>query len=554
MALIIEQPAQSAAGAVKDTQSHFADSRRRAVRDYHWLLILLAAALAYFPLVSRWGSTDTDGAKIAWALVRGMQTGQHTEIETYVYGRAKNAGYYALFFALYPRSLSLEHIEYAMNWLNAVSGVATALLWYGIARRLGGRTAGLVCGLVFVFVPILWDLSGYGHPLGPCLTLLFAGWLVFLRAMDLRGALRFAAAIAAIGLLALSAWVRGEALLGFPALVGSALLTAKSGRMIRDGALATIAVLLAVAVNVALNSATQTRAPVQEGDGQSVVYAISYWLRTAEFVAIPKGFVYWAIGLGPLLAICAVGGAGWLLYLRRYRELLFALSALLPAAIFFLPDPERPRHFAMTVPGILVFALYPLWQLPVHRGLVAASLFIAGNYLSSMVVYPLVASRYAWHYANHYGSPQSLEVPLGGMIERRMKANNLLHEIHRQARALTRVQSPPLLFVGDRTVIRIAYYLATDFPDAEWSVEYVGVVPFTRVKTRENEFVFVLRDYHELRDALREASKKGMFGGFAYCEPQADEIARRPFELPAGRAVFDNTSHIRAHNASGEPD
>ncbi len=357
--------------------------------------------------------------------------------------------------------------------------------------------------------------------------------------MDVRDLARYATMIAAIALLALAAWVRGEALLGFPAIVGSVLLTLKSGRLIRDGAWAAFVVCMALGTNIALNSATQTRAPAQEGDAQSIVYAISYWLRTAEFVAIPKGFIYWAIGLGPLLAICAVGGAGWLLYQRRYRELLFAMSAILPAALFFLPDPERPRHFALTVSGILVLALCPLWQLPAKRGMVAALLLVGGNYLSSMLVYPLVSSRYSWHYANHYGTPQSLEVPLGGMIERRMRANHLLGKIHRQARALTRVQSPPLLFVGDRTVIRIAYYLATDFPNAEWSVEYIGVVPFTRVRTLENEFVFVLRDYHELRDALREANEKGMFTGFEYCEPPADEIADRPFQLPAGRSKFD---------------
>jgi hypothetical protein len=508
------------------------DAVPRRGRDLGWALCLGLALLAYVPLVSAWGTTDGDAAKIAWAIVRGIQTGQGIHIETLVYGPMKNMGYYAMFFWFYPSRLDLAHVMTVMNWLNVVSLSIVAVAWYFAVRRFLGGDAARIAGPVFVFVPIVWDLSGYGHPLGPSLALLFLGWLSVLRSLS-KTKLAVTLWLGGIALLSTSAWVRGEALLAFPMVIVSALLAAPRERAYRSAILATVACAGAASLYFMVNRLTAGGIASRPGHSSFSAYILSYWYKAGDLAAVPRGFIYWAIGLGPLLALLAVVGLLVAVARRDWRVLTVALASILPAAFFFLPDPERPRHFMMTVPGVTVLATYPFWRLDGrHRALVTAALVLA-NYAAGAAAYPLIATRYNWYYAHHYGKPISLEVPLGGMIDRRMSANRLLAVISEQAQRIVQIKDVPVFAIGDRAAVRLAYQLAVENPLATWSTQTIDGIEVTRIsRPGSRPLAFLIRGYSDVNRLLRTVARSADFRDFRFYEFPVDEVRERPLAFP----------------------
>lgn len=503
-------------------------------------LIGFIAVVAYFPLVSSSGVTEPDSAKILWATAQALQTGEGFNIESPMYGRLKNPAYYQLFFWFYPSSLGLENLHLGMNWLNMVSiALAVVLFYWGFCHLLG-RSVALMIGVLMIFCPVVWDLSGYGHPEGPAFALLAMAWACLIRAQTKAGPLAVVYAVVSVAFLVCAVLCRGEMLLAFPAFIATPLLV--RGRQSSGVySISKAALICLVAGIVYYLVISQIQDPREGVESRSFLAYITSYLSGNKLVSnVPVGFAYWAVAIGPLIAMFSLAGFILIIRRRQWRLLLFVSAWILPIGLFFLPDPGHARYFLLTVPGILCLATYMFWHMTRWQKRLAVLAVVVGSYGVNVLVYPVIVDNYTWHYRRDFGRRTSLTIPFGGMVGHREATEALVSRIRRDARRLATIEDRPVFAIGNRSVIRLAYFLTLAHPDARWSIRSVADVQIIDFKAGKKEVAFLRhRGNLKLSQTLPKLANSGKFDRFYFYEFPADEVAGDPVVLPARLRCLD---------------
>jgi hypothetical protein len=338
-------------------------------------------------------------------------------------------------------------------------------------------------------------------------------------------------------LLGGSALIRGETLLAFPGLLATPVLGRnRAGDVFRKLGAALLVCIGAFAIYSAVMSLVPGSTAAAGGESKSfTAYVITYMQRYEGFSGVLKGFAYWAVAVGPLVAMLGVAGTVFVIAKRRVRTLLFALAWIIPPAAFFLLDPQPARHFLVTAVGLAILATVPMWRWQPAHQLIGLAVLLVGNYASGIAAYRAIDAKYSWHYTYEGPRRTSLVVPLGGMIAHRHAADVLVAKLRADAEEIAALRGEPVFAVGTRTAIRLAHVLTLRYPEARWSVEQLGEYELIHVATPDNEFCLSIdRNGRSLSGLFEEVAAAGRFDGYRFYEFPVDQVAGDLFTLPPG--------------------
>ena len=162
------------------------------------------------------------------------------------------------------------------------------------------------------------------------------------------------------------------------------------------------------------------------------------------------------------------------------------------------------------------------------------------NYASSALAFQFLADRYQWHYVS---DRMSLAVPCGGMVSHRRNAQALVTRIQEDAKRIAAITDVPVFAFGCRSLIRTAYFLTLNHPDAQWTMVTKAGVDLIHVQTGSNEFYLMERtDKKSLSDFLEDIQHEGAFKDFYFHLFPADEVGGEPYELPDGLRSLESAA------------
>ncbi len=417
-----------------------------------WLLLLLAALTAYLFTYDKLATTDSvlyaEGLKrIMAAAPQGWQAVGQTL--AHQFNGTLAVGYYLGVWWLHGLIEHLTGLVGLLNGLSAVCSVIAVGLFFWLVRRLIEDSAvAFWTGLAILLAPSLWHLSHYGHP-GMVTIALFAASLI---ALDkLLADARTAAARWRWGLvfwvLAFAAVaVRLDTVLAFGAFYG--LLVFRRRLTIRNLVRLTLAclamagglVLLRLAVFGTILPATAAHklawqfAPVHLGGGRAVVQAVI------------KNAVYWAVGLGVLLAGLAVVGVVGLVWQGRWRLVVFLLAWILPWTVF-LPFRAIDAHrlVAPSMPALCLLAMIFVAGLFRRRKGTALAVVLILSQAAAVLSYQALVRHYPFQ--TRFEGRYLASVPLGFPPIDYVYRQRYLDRIHDVARRVAEVKQGPVLIV-----------------------------------------------------------------------------------------------------------
>lgn len=514
------------------------------------LLLALVFFLIELPLLYRDGPVEADGVRMSYGIANAIRSGEGLASRD-MYGRTFSFGYYALFLGIYPHVWgSFTPLVTCMNAFNLVCVSAAFIplvLWMS---ALWGRRVGLAAGALLATTPILFELGATGHPEGPAFLALNAALALFLESARpearKRAILRFLATAAAFAALTL----RADVLFAFPLFVLLAPLAKGPGSARRALATGAAVALLAVAGFFAAQAMVVARIPAGAGAAAGSTQPnilrifLDYWAGAKEAGNLLKGAAIWAVSLGPLLF--GAGLLGTVAAFRR-RERTFAWAAmaiLIPAALFWLPDPSPARHFLMTFLVLVPAAV--LWlreRVGPTRFAMSVVLLLVFNVASMAAAYPLVVRHYAFPLKTLLARRVSTSVPMGDPITNRIWTRRQVALEVALARELAASDEPRLFVVGTIVTNRLLYEIYAKSP--AYRVEYVrrsGAFLCHAVTPRTEYWIYQYAPGQLTpRELLERIAGAGEFRDFAIAIIPSDNPVTGAGEVPRGYRAFTFT-------------
>jgi 4-amino-4-deoxy-L-arabinose transferase-like glycosyltransferase len=513
--------------------------------DGSWLVVLAFVlaelAFAYPPAV-----VEADSVRVGYGIIHGAHTEQYFRARD-LYGRSFSFGYYALFWAIFPRLYpSFIALGAAMNALSLLTTALALIVFHRWVKRLLGARVALGSLLLMAATPVVFELGGYGHPEGPAfLALNLAIWgLVRAFARDRRRPAWLAGA-------ALLAWVaatlRADVLLAFPSFPFLAAAAAGSNRRFRALAAGTLVAAAAALAYFAVQSAVLALAPARvlpvpgghfSGQPGMLRMLVEYWRNATSVGALLKGAAGWITGLGPVLL--ALGAIGLLPLLRHREERSFGLAALamiLPSAIFWLPNPTPSRHLLLTFLGLTPAAVYWLAErFPGRRFALTVGLTLALNLIAMDAVRPVIVRNYRFAFVNLLPRRVNLWVPMGNPIAARVWARRQVRLELEETRQLLTTIEPRVFVFGGWVAVRLihALYARGDYQVAyEWRHESF----MYHVTTPRTEYV--IYDYAgppsmPPAELMARIAAAGDYRNFAFAIVPSDQPVTGAASIPAG--------------------
>ncbi len=525
--------------------------------------ILLELLFAYPPAV-----VEPDSVRTGHGIINGIETDKGFRARD-LYGRAFSFGYYALFFALYPRFFAdYGPLPWVMNGLNLVTTAGALFAIHRWTRLLWGAPVALAIVLLMALTPVIFELGGYGHPEGPAFLALNLAILTFLHAIR-PGARRPGLGLATAALAAFAgAALRADMLLAFPFLPFLAPLAAGAGKRWRAFGHGLLVVIVAAgaffaAQQVVVSMAPPRIAPMEVGgnpDVQPGIWALlaEYWKYGTSVHALAKGIAVWATGLGPVLLLLGLAGLLGLVALwRRARRggasardedlgsavgfVPAALAVILPGAIFWLPNPTPSRHLLLTFLGLVPAAV--LWLrvlVPSRRFGVVIALVLAGNLAAMNAIVPAVLGNYQFYFTTLLPRRVSLWVPVGDPITARLWARRQVRLELAEAEQMANTREPKLLVVAGFTAVRLVHEL---YATGDYAVDYewhhgVFLYKVTMPKTE-----YVIYDYGgppalAPEEFMRRVVEAGEYRDFAVAIVPTDTPIKGAATVPPGYRPF----------------
>ena len=308
-------------------------------------LLILYQGLALIPFHFGGSLGERDGYRMLLGLLDCLQRGVWFD-SALLYNRQVSFGYFALLHTLAPGSgASAAAVIALMDWVSLAAAVLFVVPFFFVVDRLFGRAEAVIASLLLPAVPVWWQVSRYGHPITPALLLFFGGLALAAtgRALwTLGAAALFAAALA----------FRFDVVLLFP-LIACVARPAGAGWR-RPVAFAAAYTALAVAVFLAAQAALP---PIRGAAAPEGVLELLRRYedpgRLREFLRLDCTMVGEAFGAAFLAAMPAA-----ILLLRRTRRALRPLLFVAyPAAVnlvFWMPNPNPPRHYILLAPAAAV--------------------------------------------------------------------------------------------------------------------------------------------------------------------------------------------------------
>jgi hypothetical protein len=462
-----------------------------------WLLLFLAAVTAYLFTYDHLATTDSvlyaEGLhRIMAASPQGWQAVGRTLAEQF--NGTLAVGYYLGVWGLYGLIEHLTGLVGLMNGLSAVCWVIAVGLFFWLVRRLVEDSAvAFWIGLAILLAPSLWHLGHYGHP-GMVTIALFAASLIALDKLlaDAKTPTARWGWGVAFGVLAFaSVAVRLDTVLAFGAYYGLLLFRRRLtiGNFIRLTvaclAMAGGLALLRLAVFGTILPATAAQklawqfAPVHLGGGRAVLQAVI------------KNAVYWAVGLGVLLAGLAVIGVVGLVWQGRWRLVVFLLAWIIPWTVF-LPFKAIDAHrlMAPSLPALCLLAMIFVAGLFRRRKGTALAVVLILTQVGAVLSYQALVRRYPFQ--TRFEKRYLASVPLGFPLIDYVYRQRYLDRIHDVAQRVSRVKQGPVLIVDAKGSELFYRWHLRRRRHVVAAAEYeCGTVDLAGFATRTNEFWFL---------------------------------------------------------------
>jgi hypothetical protein len=523
--------------------------------------ILLEMLFAYPP-----AGVEPDSVRVGRGIINGIESGEGLGVRD-LYGRAFSFGYYALFFALYPRFFAdYGALPAVMNAVNLVATAGALVAIHRWTRLLWGGAVALAIVILMALTPVLFELGGYAHPEGPAFLALNLAILALLHAVRPGARKPLLGLVAATAAAFSGAALRADILLGFPFLLLLAPLAAGPGRGRRAFGLGLLVVIVATGAFFVTQEAVARMTPariapiptrgtsVQPGMGALL---LEYWRHSTSVKGLAKGTAVWATGLGPVLLLLGFAGlfglgALWRRsqkgtgpHAERHRSLASfvpaALAAIVPGAIFWLPNPIPSRHLLLTFLGLVPAAV--LWlrtRVPERRFPIVMALVLAANLVAMNAIVPIVVKNYRFTFTSLLPRRGNLWVPMGDPITARLWARRQVRLELAEAEQMATTAEPKLLVFGGHTAIRLTYEL---YARGDYAVDYEwrhGAFLY-KVKTPKTEYV--IYDYSGPPDIapaefMRRIVEAGDYRDFAVALVPTDVPIEGAAAVPPGYRAF----------------
>jgi hypothetical protein len=470
--------------------------------EKQWTIAVLVAiqAVSLFPFRFVDGFGERDCYRMLLGLTDTLAKGTPFD-SSLLYNREASFGYYGFLYALTPLiGRTVEALMTAMNWIGFLSVSFFVIPQYLIVERLLGRRTAIVSGMILAATPVWWRCGLYGHPITTALLLFFTG-LAILCHYDRSPPVGVRLGI--LGLFAAALTFRFDIVLLFVALVAVMLIR----RQTRGLDLAK-EVALYIFGSLALFEAAQHSLPsVQEGFRPESLLALlaryhspSYFASgiRESVIVLGQGFTWVLLATIPVSA--------WILYRRReYAALLFVSGVIAVNLLFWLPNPQPPRHYlmmapAMSVSGALVVVSFLSW-------ITGRSPFTAWTVGLVMAIGIVGASE-----AMHHSTDERLRY-FRSPFETRFEVEEQIAEAKVIARELVRLPplaTPVVVLCDSNFVIAEMEKIARD-TSATLTVVQAGAqeVGVHLVRQRRNEFIMVVQSWKE--NAVQGFDKSGAY-------------------------------------------
>jgi len=459
------------------------------------LSFVLAASTGY-----RNSLGEPDLVRMVMAVVYGNATNVHMAAGFH-YGSAFSFAYYELLYALIPAQ-AMGNPDQVALYLNYCGLAFSALFASGLCLMLGRLLrphVAIFVAIAFLFSPLTMPLLASAHPFIAAAALLFwACWLLLL-AVEHQGwqGISFIALAAMLLLCALC--LRSDVVLGFPFLIAVYWSTGQRRDAKHWGKTAAVTIILTCVFAAFLH--LQRQYVVAEGGAGSSLLSFLQQFFSPDRAA--RGVIVLALSLG-LVSLLLLVSIFWRAHQVRRDVLLVLLALALPGLLFWLPNPQPSRHFALPVLALdaLIGLLYADHFKTFKRAVLLGIVLVLANQIAAELARPLIIAKYQWPYATE-GRRATQQVPLGGYLLDQSANHKMQEKFRAEAVKLAMGAPQDLIVLADGQSYLIAWQLAFD-PTLRLSQSQIGGFQALLLGNAKRHIYFIDKNNYWPKDVLAE--------------------------------------------------
>jgi hypothetical protein len=408
-------------------------------------ILLIVATLVYLPFVYGGVLGEWDSYRMAIGTIDSLTTNR-LFASPLLYNLSISYGYFGLLYLFTPLfKVNTALVISVMNYLNVASAILMVIPFFWLVKHYWGIVTAIAANLLLMFVPSWWNVSLYGHPMGPAVLLMFTGLALLAYRSHLSASSKPSVQWIGLDILIIAAFsmsltFRLDAALLFPLIPACLWLEGYSFKEIslRSALYGLLSLLVFFAGQFFVPGIVPT---------SSLLERFWDWHNVSRVIPnLVRGVVIGVLACHPLYLMTFGLACLLLVYQHKFQVLFFILPAFILNFLFWLPNPSPARHFVYIAPVLAVgialgFCLNPLKRL--GKGLSPLPLvllFIIASFITSELMYPVVRAYYPWKAAPQNYSARAY---IRSIFINKYLAEQYFHQANRFGLTLSQLEAKP---------------------------------------------------------------------------------------------------------------